>query len=55
MEKEHLAPANKNGDLLLSHEDHDILAFIQDQDEAEDFNPFQEIDDYLGLGEEDKK
>ena len=41
---------NKNIDKLkLSQEDHNILAFINGVDEAESFNPFQEIDDYLGL------
>ena len=37
-----------------SHEDQNLLAFIDDQvQEEEDFNPFQEIDDYL-LGEDEK-
>lgn len=47
--------AKNNSNRPTSKEDHQkLLAFINKHDQEEQ-NPFQEIDDFVGLGSEDKK
>lgn len=43
----------KNADQLMSKENQNMLSFIEKRD-PEEFNPFQEIDDFVGLSNADK-